>query len=68
MSPDPNLAAKERFLKIYANLPINVREEIIYVVLPEKRPITWNVAYLEVRNNTSLGEDILKKLEELKII
>lgn len=68
MSPDQNLAAKERFLKIYANLPINVREEIIYVVLPEKQPITWNVAYLEVKNNTSLGEDILKRLEELKII
>jgi len=68
MLPDPKLAPKERFLKIYANLPINVREEIIYVVLPKKQPITWNVAYLEVKNNTSLGEDILKKLEELKII
>jgi len=68
MSLTPNLTAKERFLKIYANLPINIREEIIYVVLPEKQPITWNVAYLEVKNNTSLGKDILKKLEELKII
>jgi len=68
MSPNQNLSAKERFLKIYANLPINVREEIIYVVLPEKRPITWNVAYLEVKNDTSLSKDILKKLEELKII
>lgn len=68
MSSDQKLAAKERFLKIYANLPINVREEIIHVVLPEKRPITWNVVYLEVKNNTSLGKDILKKLEELKII
>jgi len=68
MPSDSKLTPKEKFLKVYANLPINVREEIIYVVLPEKQPITWNVAYLEVKNNTSLGEDILKKLEELKII
>ena len=58
---------KERFLKIYANLPINLREEII-LVLPEKGPITWNIAYLEVKHDTELGEEILKKLVELNII
>ena len=57
---------KEKFLKIYSNLPLNVREEIIAVV--EEKPITWNAAYLEIKNNTKLGEEILKKLEELKII
>lgn len=58
---------RERFLKIYANLPIKAREEII-CVLDEKGPITWNVAYLEIKNNTELGQKILRKLEELKII
>lgn len=58
---------KERFLKIYANLPINLRDEII-LVLPEKGPITWNIAYLEIKEDTKLGEEILKKLEELGII
>lgn len=55
-----------KFLKIYANLPINLRGEII-LVLPNG-PITWNVAYLEINNNTKLGGEILKKLVELKII
>ena len=58
---------KEKFLKIYANLPINVREEIVCVVR-EDQPITWNVAYLEIKNDTVLGEQIFKKLENLKII
>ena len=58
---------KEKFLKIYANLPLNVRDEIIYV-LKDKGPITWNVAYLEIKNNTKLGEEILQKLDDLKII
>lgn len=58
---------RERFLKIYANLPINLREEII-LVLPDKGSITWNIAYLEVKNQTELSEEILKKLNELNII
>jgi len=58
---------KERFFKVYANLPINLREEIV-LVLPEKGPITWNVAYLEIDNNTELGKEILQKLINLKIV
>lgn len=57
---------RERFLKVYSNLPINLRKEIILVI--EDKPITWDVAYLEVKNNTALGEKILNKLAELKII
>ena len=59
-------AERERFLKIYANLPIGIRKEIILVL--EKGPITWEVAYLEIENKTKLSEVILKKLEGLKII
>jgi len=58
---------KSRFYRVYANLPINLRDEIILVV-SGKGPITWNVAYLEIENNTELGETILEKLDELKII
>lgn len=57
---------KTRFLKIYANLPLNLREEVIVVI--NEKPISWNVAYLEVNNNTPLGNIILEKLEALKII
>jgi len=58
---------KDRFLKVYSNLPINLRNEVILVLLDEG-PITWNVAFLEINNETELGETILKKLIELKII
>lgn len=58
---------KQEFYKIFANLPINLREEII-LVIPEKGPITWQVARLEIDNNTELGNIILKKLLDLKII
>ena len=49
------MADKERFLKIYANLPVNLRSEII-AVLPDVGPITWNVAYLEISNDTELAK------------
>lgn len=58
---------KEKFLKIYANLPIGVRQEII-LVLDDGRPITWDVAYIEVASDTPLAKAILEKLEKLKFI
>ncbi|MBI2110216.1 hypothetical protein HYT51_00345 [Candidatus Woesearchaeota archaeon] len=57
---------RETFLKIYSNLALNLREEIILVI--DKKPITWNVAYLEIKNNTKMGEKILSKLAQLKIL
>ncbi len=61
------LTLKEKFLKIYANLPLGIREEIV-VVLDDKGPLTWNAAYLEIVNNTPLSEKILNQLDELEVI
>ena len=58
---------REEFLKVYSNLPINLRKEVI-LVLDDNGPISWEVAYLEINNKTQLGEKILKKLADLKII
>lgn len=60
------MMGKEKFIKIYSNLPLNLRREIITLI--DEKPITWNVAYLEIRNNTELGKKILKNLEDFKII
>ncbi len=57
---------KEEFLKIYANLPIPLREEIIVII--DDKTISWNVAYLEVSQDTPLGKTILEKLTKLEII
>lgn len=59
-------AEKVKFIKIFSNLPSKVREDIIVVI--DKKPYTWNVAYFEVNNNTSMGDEILKKLRDLEII
>lgn len=57
---------KEKFLQIYANLPLNFRNEIVAVV--DDEPVTWNVAKLEIENGTRTGEEILEKLVKLEIV
>lgn len=57
---------RERFLKIYADIPLNLRKEIILVL--GKEPITWNVAYIEIINKTAQSGPILKKLEQFEIL
>ena len=63
----PEEGVRERFLKIYASLPLGIRKEII-LVLEEKGPITWEVAYLEVEQKTRISELILSKLVRLEVI
>jgi len=57
---------REKFLKIYYNLPLKIREEVIYDF--NEKPLSWNAAYIEIKNKTKVGEIILEKLAELKII
>ena len=61
---------REKFLKSFANLPLNTRGEIVLVLEEDgrKQPITWNVAYLEVKNNTPKSDEILKKLERMGLV
>ncbi len=60
------MVQKAKFLKIYANVPDALREDILVVV--NQQPYTWNTAFLEVRNDTLLGKKIIKVLEEMKIL
>ena len=57
---------KDKFFKVYANLPLNIRQEIIIVINEE--PISWQVAYLEISNDTKLGKIIVEKLTALEVI
>ncbi|MCX5696003.1 MAG: hypothetical protein NTW18_05060 [Candidatus Omnitrophica bacterium] len=67
---NPENNNREQFLKAYANLPLNTRKEIVLVLEEEgkKQPITWEVVYFEVKNNTARCEQILEKLKGLGII
>lgn len=57
---------KERFIKIFSNLQIDLRNEIILII--NEKPITWNVAYNEIINESNLSKVILKKMAELELI
>lgn len=58
--------SKEKFLKVYANLPEPEREQIIAVI--DDKTYSWNIGYVEISNGTPLGNKILKKIEELGIL
>ena len=57
---------REIFLRVYADIPLNLRKEIVLFL--DKEPISWNVAYVEVVNKTEKSKIILNKLSELKIV
>jgi len=64
---------KKRFLMVYQNLPINERKNTILVLedkkaKPEKKPVSWDIAYIEIDQETELGEMILDKLIKLELI
>lgn len=57
---------RENFLKVYANIPLNLRDDIILVF--DQKPITWNVTYFEIKTNSENSTKILTELKELKLI
>ena len=56
----------EDFFRVYAGLPIEERNNVVAVL--DNEPISWNLAFKEIKNNTSNGGKILKILKTLEII
>ncbi|MBS3075194.1 hypothetical protein J4429_01915 [Candidatus Pacearchaeota archaeon] len=64
---------KSRFLRVYQNLPLNERRNTILVLeekgkSPDKKPVSWDIAYIEISEETKIGETILNKLIKLNLI
>lgn len=59
-------SGKERFLRLYANLPLSLRREIIAVI--DKEPVSWEVAYREINGDTPVGKKIIGQLISLEVI
>ena len=59
-------AKREKFLRVYANVPEGLRGDIIVVV--DEKTYNWNTSYFEIKENTKLGEKILKALEQLGVL
>ena len=55
-----------RFNRVYVNLPLEERKQVVLVIGNE--PISWDVARVEIANNTARGNIILNKLIALNII
>jgi len=58
--------SRAKFLNAYANVPSNFRKDVIAII--DKQPYSWETAYFEVREKTKIGEKILNKLKEIKLI
>ena len=58
--------AKSRFVRVYGNLSLDLRKEVIMIV--EDEPISWNVAFGEIEGGTETGKKILKKMVEMDLI
>ena len=57
---------REKFMKIFAKVPEELRNDVLIII--KERPYTWDTAYIEIRDKTNTGKEILKALEELEII
>ncbi len=56
----------EDFFKVYSGVPLEERDNVIVVI--DKEPVSWNLAYQEIKNKTENGKEILKILRKLEII
>lgn len=61
-----NIVGAEDFFKVYSEVPLDERKLVVIVL--EKEPISWSLAYKEIKNNTERGKKILKILKDLEII
>lgn len=64
---------KMRFLNVYQNLPLNERKNTIVVIDDpkseiKKKPISWDIAFIEIDQETLIGEKILTTLIKLNLI
>mgnify|MGYP001580782123 FL=1 len=60
------MVKEEAFFKIYSNIPLEERNNALVVI--KDKPMSWNLAYQEIKNKTKLGQEILKRLKRLDII
>lgn len=59
-------ALKSQFLTLFASVPLPLRTEIIALVTHE--PISWSVAYAEIKKDTEKAIVILDHLKKIGLI
>ncbi len=67
MVSNDNLAElTAKFLKVYSNLPVDERSEIIVII--DNETYTWSKARDEIESNTKTSKKILNRLKDLQIL
>ena len=54
---------RPKFLKAYASVPEKLRADIIAVI--GDKPYSWDASFIEINGITKLGDEIIKKLEQI---
>lgn len=63
---DEYAVLKAKFIKVLANVPEPLRDEIIAVI--DNNPFSWYAAYGEIEHNTKNSEKILLQLKKIKVL
>ena len=57
---------KAKFLKLFASVPLPLRDEIIALV--DNQPISWSAAYGEVKQDADKAKIILTHLKQIGLL
>lgn len=57
---------RAKFLRVFAGVSINLRDEIIAIVDDES--VNWSSAYVEVMGKTKKGDQIIRRMDELGLL
>ena len=57
---------KATFQKVYANLPLGARAEIVATI--DGEPVTWNAVYIEVQQDSDKSKKILEFLKQINVL
>lgn len=57
---------RAKFLKNYASIPLNLRDEIVAVL--DNEPASWAAAFVEIKAKTKKGDKLLELIESLKLL
>jgi len=57
---------KAVFQKVYANLPLGARTEIVATI--DGEPMTWNAVFIEVQEDTDKSKKILTFLKQIGVL
>ena len=57
---------KAKFLRLFASVPIPLRDQIIALV--DKQPVSWSAAYGEISQDTDKAQVILTQLKKIELL